>query len=143
MDDKNVVKHTQYEIVQAARFNKELKELIEVLMVDETIKTKVQLFKSSPFTADWFYKRARKFSEFKRTQSLVKKIEELLEARLIDHGLHKANYGFVIFLLKNHYGYQDKREIETETTHVFKVTRGDLKAISKKDRKFVAPNKET
>lgn len=143
MDSKETGLVKKYAPQELTKFNNELRALIEKLMEDESIKTKVQLFKDSKFTVSWFYKRGRKYADYPRTQSLIKKIDEILEARLIDHGLHKANYGFVIFLLKNHYGYQDKREVETETTHVFKVTRGDLKTIKKHAPKFIPPNQES
>lgn len=118
--------------VELSKFNKELKGMIEYLRANEHIKTKVQLLKDSDYTVSWFYKKAERMRMNPSTQDLIKKIDDILEARLIEHGLTKANYGFVIFLLKNHYGYQDKREIETDHTYTFKVTRGDLRSLKTK-----------
>jgi len=121
----------------------ELVDMIQALMEDETIKTKAQLFKVRSYSPSWFYRYTAKYGDNKRMQELLKKIDNILEARLLEQGLTGKNFPFVIFLLKNHYDYQDKREVETGVTHTFKVTRGAV--TPKQARKVlntIAPNKE-
>lgn len=112
--------------------NNELRAMLAYLKEHEDVYTKVELFRSRDYSLNRFSEWNRKFGDNPRTRELFKKIEEILEARLIVKGLKAPNPAFIIFLLKNNYGYQDKREVETEHTHVFKVTRGDLKALKAK-----------
>lgn len=107
----------------------ELREMIHIILNDEEIKSKAQLFKLRGYSNKRFSEWRRKYDTNTYVQEYLKKIEEIIESRLIDHGLNAKNPAFVIFMLKNHYGYQDKREVETETTHVFKVSRGDVRSL--------------
>lgn len=107
--------------------SKELDSMLELLTAHEQIQSKAQLFTYKEYSPSKFSMWRHKYSTSKRIDEKLKKIENILEARLINHGLTARNPAFVIFMLKNHYGYQDKREVETETTHVFKVSRGDVR----------------
>jgi len=126
----------------------ELRNIIDILLQDDTIKSKAQLFRNYQFSSTRFYRYISKYNDNKRVQEYTKKIDEILESRLIEHGLTGKNFAFVIFLLKNHYNYQDKREVETETTHVFKVARGnkviDIKQTEVKQllNRPIAPNQQ-
>ncbi|NBW18006.1 MAG: hypothetical protein EBR82_59540 [Caulobacteraceae bacterium] len=126
----------------------ELRTIIDILHANNDIKTKAQLFRDYQFSSSRFYRYITKYNDNKRVQEYLKKIDEILESRLIEHGLEKKNFPFVIFLLKNFYGYQDKKEVETETTHVFKVARGnkvidiDPKQVKQVLNKPIAPNKQ-
>lgn len=99
---------------------------MDTLTAQEQIRTKVELFESRPYSPSKFSMWKNKYSTSKRIDEKIKKIDSILESRLIKQGLTGKNFPFVIFLLKNHYGYQDKREVEQETTHIFKVNRGEL-----------------
>jgi len=124
---------TKYTTNTLYKVQSELKELIVYLQGNEHIKTKAQLFQNLEMSSSKYYKKIAKYSYNKQVQDLSKKISEILEARLIEHGLEKKNFAFVIFLLKNHYGYTDKKEVETETTHIFNISRGDTGKVIKLD----------
>lgn len=121
----------------------ELKDILASAQADKQMITKIQLFDSKEYSRHQFQNWVRRYPTVNRIQELGKKIEEVLESHLIYAGMSK-NPAFPIFLLKNHYGYQDKREVETETTHVFKVTRGPQTPVKLAKRVVidVAPNKE-
>lgn len=101
----------------------ELKDILEAAQADKQIITKIQLFRDKEYSMHQFSNWRARYPEVQRIQQLSKKIEEVIESNIITSGVSK-NPAFFIFLLKNHYGYADKREVETETTHVFKVSRG-------------------
>lgn len=107
----------------------ELDTMLDDLAAHEQIKTKAELFETKEYSTKKFSQWRNKYSTSKRIDEKIKKIDDILESRLIKQGLTGKNFPFVIFLLKNHYGYQDKREVEQETTHVFKVTRGETKKV--------------
>jgi len=115
------------------KVQRELKDLVAYLQANQQIKTKAQLFRDLETSSSKFYKKVAKYSYNKQVQDLSKKITEVLEARLIEHGLENKNFAFVIFLLKNSHGYTDKKEIETETTHIFNISRGDTSKVIKLD----------
>lgn len=115
-------KLTRYDANSATQ---ELNEMIQYLQSNEHIMSKAQLFEMSKFTSSRLYKYKLKYQSVKRIQESLKKIEEIIEARLVNRGLNGKAIPMTIFLLKNYYNYQDKREIEQETTHIFKVTRGN------------------
>ena len=102
----------------------ELRDLQQILIDNEEIKSKAQLFKYKPYSNKKFSEWSNKFSTSKHVQERLKKIEEIIESRLIDHAMAGRSVIFCIFMLKNHYGYQDKRETSGEISHVFKVNRG-------------------
>lgn len=113
--------------------SKELDSMLELLEGSEQIYTKTQLFALKPYSPQKFSQWRGKYGQSKRIPEKLQRIENILEARLVSKGLRDPRVtGFVIFLLKNNHGYTDRREVETETTHVFKVTRGDLRALKSK-----------
>jgi hypothetical protein len=123
--------------------NTELTNMIKQLQDRPEICTKAELFATQNYTYKMFVWRLKSTKALEdingkpsKTKQLMDKLEEILEARLVNRGLTAKNFPFIIFLLKNHYGYQDKREVETETTHVFKVARGNtpLKSATKTNR---------
>ncbi len=112
--------------------NKQLKDQLEILQLTKKIRTKIQLYENLPYTKAKFDYWIKKNGNTDSTQELLKKIDEILESRLITHGFEQTHPAFTIFLLKNNYGYQDKKEIESNNNYVFKVTRGDLPASKRK-----------
>lgn len=114
--------------------------MLTELAAQEQIKTKVELFSTKEYSPSKFSMWKKKYSTSKRIDEKMKKIDSILEHRLIQQGLTGKNFPFVIFLLKNHYGYQDKREVEQETTHVFKVTRGQIQDKGRKVIDLTPPN---
>lgn len=106
-------------------FYNEVTTMLDDLIANEQIKSKAELLTLKHYSPSRFYRYKAKYNTSKRIDEVYQKINNILEARLINQGLTGKNFPFVIFLLKNHYGYQDKKEVETETTHVFKVARGN------------------
>lgn len=104
--------------------NEELNKQIALLNANQQIWTKIQLFQLLPYTiSKWKYWK-KQIGQRPRTDELQQKINEILEARLVTQGFTQKNYAYIIFLLKNNYGYTDTRTVEQETTHTFKVERG-------------------
>ena len=129
-------------------FYNEVTTMLDDLIANEQIRSKAELLTYKDYSPSRFYRYKAKYSASKRVDEVYQKINNILEARLIQHGLTGKNFPFVIFLLKNHFHYQDKKEVETETTHVFKVARGnkvidiDPKQVKQVLNKPIAPNKQ-
>lgn len=115
-------KHSPYKYTEQFVAN-ELKGMVAELQENKELATKAQLFQGRSYSKVRFYEWKLKYNT-KRLNELNQKIDEILEARLIERGFDSKNFAFVIFLLKNHHGYLDRKETEVEHTHVFKVTRG-------------------
>lgn len=111
--------------------NKELKGQIDTLKAHPNIITQIELYELMEYSKAQFDYRMGKNGNTPYTQNLIKKRDEILEARLVKKGLNSTNYGFVIFLLKNHYGYTDKKEVESNNNFVFNVTRGTISSVGK------------
>lgn len=120
--------------------NKELQSMIEILQENQQIISKVQLFAPKSYTNSQFSVWRNKYQSIPSIQNKLKKIEEHLESHLITAGMTK-NPAFPIFLLKNHYGYSDKREIAQDTTHTFIVKRGLPTDKGRKVIDLTPPNK--
>jgi len=97
--------------------------MIDQLAAQQQIISKVQLFDTKQYSRHQFNKWQEKYSGIPSIQERLKKIEEMLESHLITAGMTR-NPAFPIFLLKNHYGYQDKREVTTDNNYSFTVSRG-------------------
>ena len=105
----------------------ELRDMISILLADPAIMSKVQLFRERDYSSSRFYQWRAKYSESKLIHELNKKIDEILESRLIEAGLRGSrSVPMCIFLLKNHYGYSDRQEVQQNTNVSFKVTRGKV-----------------
>lgn len=128
-DTEIAPKSTKYKYTEAF-VSKELDSMLSDISAHEQIYTKAQLFADKEYSPKKFSQWRNKYATSKRIDEKLKRIENVLEARLVSKGLRDPRVtGFVIFLLKNHHGYTDKRELEQETTHVFKVSRGDVRSL--------------
>lgn len=101
----------------------ELRSLLEAAQNDKQIISKIQLFAPKPYSNHQFKNWRTRYDTVPKIQELSKKIEEVIESNLIYKGM-SANPAFPIFLLKNHYNYQDKREVATDHNYTFTVSRG-------------------
>ena len=119
--------------------NNELRFQHQVLESTPDIIYKIQLYKELPYTKKKFEYWMSLNGNNPSTQELYKKIDEILEARLVTSGLTVKNWPFIIFLLKNAYDYQDNRTVTNDTSVTFNVTRGAISSVPTK-RKQVKAN---
>lgn len=72
-----------------------------------------QLFESREYSRQRFSEWTKKFENDEEISDIIKRIEELLETRLVTGGLTSAlNPTLTIFTLKNKHGWKDKSEVE-------------------------------
>lgn len=116
---KKIVKH-----YDKRWLNKELEVQIELLLTTNTIYSQIQMYMNLPYSRSKFNYWVGLNGNTPRTQDLLKKRDEILEAKLVDKGFSGNNPAFAIFLLKNNYNYQDKREVESNNNYTFNVSRG-------------------
>lgn len=98
--------------------------MLEELKADETITSRAQLFKSRTYSSAKFSYWRRKYDTNRNIQEKLKKIEEIIEARLVERGLQGKAIPMTIFLLKNYYNYTDQYQTKVDSTVTFKVNRG-------------------
>lgn len=103
---------------------RELSDMLEELRTQTDIKTKTQLFRDRPYSNKKFSEWSRKFETSKQVQEKLKKIEEILESRLVEQGLSGKSVAMTIFLLKNYYNYTDQYQQTVDTSISFKINRG-------------------
>ena len=101
----------------------ELRLMLTQLLDDETIYTKAQLFKTRSYSYNKFNIWKSKYDTNVNIQEFIKKIEEVVEARLVQRGLDKFS-PFIIFLLKNNHNYTDQYQQTVDTSISFKINRG-------------------
>jgi len=99
---------------------RELRTALNKLARNKDIMFKNELFEKKKYSVEKIYDLIRKYKEDERCQELSKRITNKLEARAVRLGLgfgenikNKTNAAFLIFFMKNAYGWQDK----TEATH--------------------------
>lgn len=102
----------------------ELTQMLEELMANEDITSRAQLFKYRPYSSAKFSYWKRRYETNTSIQEKLKKIEEIIESRLVERGLQGKAIPMTIFLLKNYYGYTDQYQHKVDNTVTFKVTRG-------------------
>ena len=103
---------------------RELSDMLDELRTQTDIKTKTQLFRDRPYSNKKFSEWSRKFEASKQVQEKLKKIEEILESRLVEQGLSGKSVAMTIFLLKNYYNYTDQYQQTVDTSISFKINRG-------------------
>ena len=98
----------------------ELKHAFNKLARNKDIMFKNELFEKKKYSVEKIYDLIRKYKEISEVQELSKRITNRLEARAVRLGLgfgehvkNKTNAAFLIFFMKNAFGWQDK----TEATH--------------------------
>jgi len=117
-------KHTK-KIQYNDRFvTSELTSLLEECRTHEEIKSKAQLFRNRTYSGNQFSRWRNKYPTNMSIQDKLKKIEEILESRLVEQGLAGKAIPMTIFLLKNYYGYTDQYQQTVDTSVTFKVVRG-------------------
>jgi len=100
------------------RVNEELKAILRIVETKEDCYTLQGALVYTPFTKDKLIYWQKLYKSNNAVLQPLKKAKSILEARLCNAGLrNKVNNAMAIFILKNHYGYTDKREIEQTTTH--------------------------
>jgi hypothetical protein len=97
--------------------------MLQELLDNETIYTKAQLFKTRSYSYAKFNGWKGKYEGNVNIQEFIKKIEEVVEARLVERGLNKFS-PFIIFLLKNNHNYTDQYQQTVDTSISFKINRG-------------------
>jgi hypothetical protein len=102
----------------------ELRSMISILDEHEDICSKASLFKYKPYSSSKFYHWRSKFSTNVRIHEYLKKIDEIIESRLVERGLAGKAIPMTIFLLKNYYNYTDQYQTKVDSTISFKVNRG-------------------
>lgn len=120
-NDKNVIKKYQYDRTFVLS---ELRSLVEELHTNTEIKSKAQLFRNRTYSYSRFNGWRAKYEGNANIHELLKKIEEILESRLVEQGLAGKSIPMTIFLLKNYYGYTDQYQTKVDTSVTFKVNRG-------------------
>lgn len=118
--------------------NNELRLQLNMLISNPDLKTKIELYENLPYSIRTFSRRKSKVPQTLLTDDLQQKINEILEARLVKSGYTMKNWPFIIFLLKNNHGYQDTRNIETDTNVTFNVTRGAISSVKGKRKQVKA-----
>jgi hypothetical protein len=74
---------------------------------------KGQLFEDKPYTRYRFSGWARKYPDNKEIMNTIKKIDEILEGRIIVGAMNKKLHPTpVIFNLKNNYGWKDEQHFK-------------------------------
>ena len=91
----------------------ELKSMLEYALQDQGVFFIGQLFESKPYSRQRFSEWATKFKDSQEISDTIKRIEELLETRLVTGGLTSAlNPTLTIFTLKNKHDWEDKNKTE-------------------------------
>lgn len=120
----------------------ELHEMLEELKADESIKSKAHLFRSRVYSSARFSDWRIRFDSNKSVREFIKKIDEIIESRLVEQGLSGKSIPMTIFLLKNYYNYTDQYQQKVDTTISFKVSRGKTIDITPV-RPSLSPSKVT
>lgn len=93
----------------AAFVESELKQMLEQAITDEAILFINQLFIDKHYTRQRFSEWKNCFSDNEVISDTIKKVEDLLESRLVVGGLrNKLNSTLVIFTLKNKYRWSNQ-----------------------------------
>jgi len=91
---------------------KEMKFLLKRLKDNKEVLFKKTLFIDRKYTYQRFSEWILKYKNIRKITDTKKKIDEIIESRLAESGLHsKSNPALTIFNLKNNYGWKDKQEI--------------------------------
>lgn len=125
-EHQNLIDSNNY---NATYFGYELKEMLAELIADESIKSKSQLLRNREYSSSKYYKMQMKFNTNPSVQELIKKIEDILESRLVEQGLSGKSIPMTIFLLKNYYGYTDQYQQQIDQSISFKVSRGSTRPV--------------
>lgn len=133
----NIQETTLLSRYDSTGLNIELEKQINLVKSNPYIISQIELFKLFEYSSQQFRRWIDKFGNTSRTAELIQKRTELIEANLIEHGKTIKNWPFIIFILKNHYGYQDVKDINTEHSVTFNVHRGDIKPLNKSRRKVI------
>lgn len=102
----------------------ELNDMLTELRAHEGWKSKAELFRDRPYSYSKFNGWKSKYDTNANIHERIKKIEEILESRLVEQGLAGKSIPMTIFLLKNYYNYTDQYQVKQDTSVTFKVTRG-------------------
>jgi len=103
----------------------ELNDMLEQLRAHPEIESKAHLFESREYSYAKFNQWKAKYEANTRVHDRIKKIEEIIESRLVQRGLAGKAIPMTIFLLKNYYNYTDQYQQKVDTTVTFKVVRGN------------------
>ena len=117
-------KNTNYNYDQTYIAN-ELRRMITVLLDNDDVFSKAQLFTIMGYSSSKFYKLKAKFPNSPTIAELYKKVDEVLEGRLVYRGMQGKSIPMCIFLLKNYYHYTDQYQQQIDTSISFKVNRGN------------------
>lgn len=89
----------------------ELKYFLRLLEEDSDLVYKGQLFLDRDYSIQRLSEWKTNFADCQYISETIKKIEEILETRAVERGLHsKGNTTFLIFFMKNQYGWKDVHE---------------------------------
>lgn len=92
---------------------KELKGMLEYVNKDQGVVFINGLFTGKPYSRQRFSEWSNKYKDNKEIQDTLKKIENILEDRVVDGALKGVlNNIMSIFLLKNKYLWKDKHETD-------------------------------
>jgi hypothetical protein len=91
----------------------ELKTMLNEIKENKDIVYKGEVFENKAYSRQRFSEWASAFKDNQEISDTIKKIDEILETRAVKRGIDlKGNSSFLIFHLKNNYGWRDKQELE-------------------------------
>lgn len=94
----------------------ELIDMMQELMTDQGIVFIGQLFEQRPYSRQRYSEWAHKFEDDAEISDAIKRIDEIIETRLVTGALGKElNPVIAIFTLKNKHGWVDKTEQDITT----------------------------
>ena len=92
-------------------------EHIHERVINEKIPFVGIIFRDMGLYRELWYHWKKRFQDNSKVINLIKKIEENLEANIVESGLYgKTNNTMSIFVLKAHYGWKDKQYIDAEVS---------------------------
>jgi hypothetical protein len=97
---------------------KELKEIYRKVKEDKNIIYELQFLAEKEYCRDTFWDWKRKYRKDKEICDFFKKIAENLERNAIEFATKQKNPAFIIFFLKNRYGWTDKQQIEQKISKI-------------------------
>jgi len=103
---------------------KELEGMYKTLIKDDHIIFINQLIIPKPYSRQRYSEWAEKFKDDDKISDAIKRIEDVLEARVVVGALEKDyDKTMTIFLLKNKYGWEDKVKQEVDQKSEIVVTK--------------------
>ena len=94
----------------------ELAELQNMLQHDKKIVFVNQLFENKEYSRQRFYEWIDEYGKDSRFADIIKKIDEIIEARVVAGALNKDLQPiFSIFYMKNKFSWQDKQQVDVSS----------------------------